>query len=383
MSLVSVYGWKPVVLVGLGGPTPPQDQEHTQEPQEPRDTLQPERSPPGSPMPKLRHLQIHLHRLPDFMLPPRPQRADRADAHSRPKSPELVARPAASRSPRPPTEPPPAPPLPVTPAPAPPAPAPPGPVARPPLRTLQVCLYRLPPALLHSHLHKHTSAPQPPKPLQPLEAPQLLKPSQPLKPPQPLEAPQPPKLPQTPEASQPLKAPQPPKPPQPSEAPQLPQAAPNPPQTDILTNPSGPERPESEAQAESEVQPSDRDETVQKNTPELPHAESQEEEEQEDDGWAEVTEEEDAESVNGTVLQHCPRTDPQYVLHPQNPAESASLNTVTGSTNGFPQKGLLQNKYKIRVDFKVSALPHSIRRHLRSICFVSSGRINIVRIRSG
>ncbi|XP_068567242.1 histone-lysine N-methyltransferase 2B isoform X3 [Cebidichthys violaceus] len=33
----------------------------------------------------------------------------------------------------------------------------------------------------------------------------------------------------------------------------------------------------------------------------------------------------------------------------KNPAECAS---VTGLTNGFPQKGLLQNKYKIRVDFK-------------------------------
>nr|XP_046273400.1 histone-lysine N-methyltransferase 2B isoform X2 [Scatophagus argus] len=36
----------------------------------------------------------------------------------------------------------------------------------------------------------------------------------------------------------------------------------------------------------------------------------------------------------------------------KNPAECASLNTLTGLTNGFPQKGLLQNKYKIRVDFK-------------------------------
>ncbi|CAK6949284.1 histone-lysine N-methyltransferase 2B isoform X2 [Scomber scombrus] len=34
----------------------------------------------------------------------------------------------------------------------------------------------------------------------------------------------------------------------------------------------------------------------------------------------------------------------------KNPAECASVNT--GLTNGFPQKGLLQNKHKIRVDFK-------------------------------
>ncbi|XP_070702123.1 histone-lysine N-methyltransferase 2B isoform X2 [Pempheris klunzingeri] len=36
----------------------------------------------------------------------------------------------------------------------------------------------------------------------------------------------------------------------------------------------------------------------------------------------------------------------------KSPAECASVNTLTGLTNGFPQKGLLQNKYKIRVDFK-------------------------------
>ncbi|XP_045913778.1 histone-lysine N-methyltransferase 2B isoform X3 [Micropterus dolomieu] len=35
----------------------------------------------------------------------------------------------------------------------------------------------------------------------------------------------------------------------------------------------------------------------------------------------------------------------------KNPAECASVNTLPGLTNGFPQRGL-QNKYKIRVDFK-------------------------------
>lgn len=58
-------------------------------------------------------------------------------------------------------------------------------------------------------------------------------------------------------------------------------------------------------------------------------------------------------SVKGTVLS-CPTTDPQYVLRSQNPAECASVNTPTGITNGFPQRGLLQSKHKIRVDFKVS-----------------------------
>uniref|UniRef100_UPI0037E73F0E histone-lysine N-methyltransferase 2B isoform X2 n=1 Tax=Semicossyphus pulcher TaxID=241346 RepID=UPI0037E73F0E len=36
----------------------------------------------------------------------------------------------------------------------------------------------------------------------------------------------------------------------------------------------------------------------------------------------------------------------------KNPAECASVNVPTGLTNGFPQKGLLQSKFKIRVDFK-------------------------------
>ncbi|CAM9165322.1 unnamed protein product [Lampetra planeri] len=52
------------------------------------------------------------------------------------------------------------------------------------------------------------------------------------------------------------------------------------------------------------------------------------------------------------TLQNSPATDPHYVLHSQNPAECTSVNTLTGLTNGFPQKGLLQNKHKIRVDFK-------------------------------
>uniref|UniRef100_A0A3B3VJD6 [histone H3]-lysine(4) N-methyltransferase n=1 Tax=Poecilia latipinna TaxID=48699 RepID=A0A3B3VJD6_9TELE len=36
----------------------------------------------------------------------------------------------------------------------------------------------------------------------------------------------------------------------------------------------------------------------------------------------------------------------------KNPPECASVNTQTGLTNGFPQKGVLQHKHKIRVDFK-------------------------------
>lgn len=77
-------------------------------------------------------------------------------------------------------------------------------------------------------------------------------------------------------------------------------------------------------------------------------------EQQEDKGGDQPEEEEDDNSVKATVLKNCQTTDPHYVLRSQNPAECASVNTLTGLTNGFPQKGLLQNKYKIRVDFKVS-----------------------------
>ncbi|CAL9691615.1 unnamed protein product [Knipowitschia caucasica] len=50
------------------------------------------------------------------------------------------------------------------------------------------------------------------------------------------------------------------------------------------------------------------------------------------------------------VVMNCHNTDTHYFLRPQNP-EYASLNG-TGLTNGFSLKGLLQTKYKIRVDFK-------------------------------
>lgn len=88
------------------------------------------------------------------------------------------------------------------------------------------------------------------------------------------------------------------------------------------------------------------------------HTELQEgkQEEQKDEQGHQPEEEEDV-SVKGTVLQNCPTTDPRYVLRSQSPAECASVNTLPGLTNGFTQKGLLQNKYKIRVDFKVSLLP--------------------------
>lgn len=85
-----------------------------------------------------------------------------------------------------------------------------------------------------------------------------------------------------------------------------------------------------------------------------PHVKLQESthKEQEDERWAQPEEEKD--SVKRTVLKNCPTIDPPYVLRSQNAAECVSVNTLTGVTNGFPQRGLSQNKHKIRVDFKVS-----------------------------
>lgn len=76
--------------------------------------------------------------------------------------------------------------------------------------------------------------------------------------------------------------------------------------------------------------------------------------EQEERRLEQAEEDKSDSSVKETVLQNCPTTDPHSVLRSQNPAECTSVNTPTGLTNGFPQKGLSQNTYKIRVDFKVS-----------------------------
>ncbi|KAM4725415.1 histone-lysine N-methyltransferase 2B isoform 2-T2 [Anableps anableps] len=76
----------------------------------------------------------------------------------------------------------------------------------------------------------------------------------------------------------------------------------------------------------------------------------QKQQEQEDTHGVQHEEDKATSSVKETRLQSCPTTDPQYVLRSQNPPECASVNTLTGLTNGFPQKGVLQ--HKIRVDFK-------------------------------
>lgn len=74
--------------------------------------------------------------------------------------------------------------------------------------------------------------------------------------------------------------------------------------------------------------------------------------EQEDNRGNRPEEEKEEDSITWTVLNNCP-TDLHYLLRSQNPAECPAVNTLSGLTCGVPQKGLSQNKHKIRVDFKV------------------------------
>ncbi|KAM9385684.1 LOW QUALITY PROTEIN: histone-lysine N-methyltransferase 2A [Pholidichthys leucotaenia] len=117
------------------------------------------------------------------------------------------------------------------------------------------------------------------------------------------------------------------------------------------------EHPKSEVKHCNIKMDTDRLNTVQNEQTELlclPHpVECKEDmkEEQEEKRW-EPPKEDNVDSVKQTVLQKRPTTDSHYVLRSQNPAESSSLNSMAGLTNGFPQKGVLQNKHKIRVDFK-------------------------------
>lgn len=55
----------------------------------------------------------------------------------------------------------------------------------------------------------------------------------------------------------------------------------------------------------------------------------------------------------GMGLQRPPGIDPHCVLPSQNAAEGSSLSAPVGFPNGFPQKGPVLDKTKIRVDFKV------------------------------
>ncbi|KAI3358673.1 hypothetical protein L3Q82_015076 [Scortum barcoo] len=271
------------------------EQENTEE-TEPRETL-PETSPPRSPKPKLqKQLQIHLHRLPDSVLLSLPQQLaqcpDQCATQLHPTLSQLVTQPASSL---PTAQPPPE--LPPVMHPA--SPPSPHPIADTPQKSLVLRLHRLPQSVVKSVLHLQKQTPSSPErqTIQDSEVPSEL----------------------------------------------CIQGCP-----------------------ESEVQHSDvrtytdsdnTDKTVHKTvhmSPQTVHPELQEgtQEEQEDERGVLPEEEEKDKFVKETVLKNCPATDTHYVLRSQNPAEFASVNTPTGLTNGFPQKGLLQNKYKIRVDFK-------------------------------
>lgn len=274
---------------------------------EPRETL-PETSPSRSPMPKLQQLQIHLHRLPDFILQSAlslpqqlPQCLDRCHAQSHPELSQLVTQPAISHSSHSMTRSPSALSLPVT---HPASLLSSHPITDFPQKSLILRLHRLPQSLVQSTLHLHKCM---------------------------------------------------------SASSQQPQSMLHPSRTEVSPKLSFQGRLLSEVQysALTETDRANKDKTVHRTVlPQTvgPHTELQEgkQEERQDERGHQPEEEKEDDSVKGTVVQNCPTTDPHCVLRSQNPAECASVNTLTGLTNGFPQKGQLQNKYKIRVDFKVS-----------------------------
>ncbi|XP_026155382.1 histone-lysine N-methyltransferase 2A isoform X2 [Mastacembelus armatus] len=271
---------------------------------EPRETL-PETSPPRSPMPKLQQqLQIHLHRLPDSilqsphsLLQQLPKYLDKCTAMLCPKLMQPVKQPAISHSSHSTTQCAPELSQPET---QPASSLSPHPITDSPQKSLLVRLHRLPQSVVLSALNLHkcisTSSQQHPQPV--LHS-ALIKIS--------------PKVCFQGHPNSEMQRP------------------------DVLTAC----RANKNKTVQVPPQTLDPDTEVQEGT----------QEEQEAKQGDHLEEEKDA-LLKETVLQNCPTTDPQYVLHSQTPAECASVNTLTGLTNGFPQKGLLQNKYKIRVDFK-------------------------------
>ncbi|KAM8840679.1 histone-lysine N-methyltransferase 2B isoform 2-T2 [Spinachia spinachia] len=285
---------------GAGG-RPRAYKENTEETQ-PRETL-PETSPARSQMPKLQQqLQIHLHRLPDFILQsalslPKqsPQTPDQCLSLSHPLMSQLITHPAISRSNSTPADPPPRA-QPVAPTDSPLLPQTKKDCTQ---KSLLLRLHRLPRTLVQSalHLHKCTSSPS----RQHLQS--ILHSA-------PTEAPSKSFFQQRSRAQHPV----------------------------LLTA----------------TRRANKGRTVQVPPQTVDsHTELQVcKQEEQKDGRVDPPEEDNGASVGETVLENCLPTDQHYVLRSQNPAECASVNTLTGLTNGFPQKGLLQNKFKIRVDFK-------------------------------
>ncbi|XP_029920057.1 histone-lysine N-methyltransferase 2B isoform X2 [Myripristis murdjan] len=280
--------------------------EQETEVREPREPIQ-ETSPPRSPKPRLQQqLQIHLYRLPDLMVQsalPFPQQlpqcreqctsqSPHSITQSPPKCPQPVTQPATPHSTHSIIQ----------------SQSPPESPQSLPQPSLQLRLHRLPQSVVQAALQVHKSVPSPPKAPQPimhkaLSVPQLL---------------------EQPVLQLGLQ--------------QLPESA-----VQHLENLSQRLRVDRgmKVQRALQVHPQtvDPDSLVQKGT----------QEEQEDEQGDQSEEDEDT-SVK--ELQSKPRTDTDYLIHSQNPAECASVNTLVGFTNGFPQKGLSQNKHKIRVDFK-------------------------------
>lgn len=264
-------------------------------------------------MPKLQQqLQIRLHRLPDFILQSSlylplqlGQFVEQCTAQSHPFLSQLLTLPAISHALHSTTQSPPELSQPVT---HPASPLPPDPITDSPHKSLLLRLQRLPQSVLQSPLHLHNYIS--------------------------------------------------------SSSKQHPESILHPSPTDVSSKLCFQGQPESKVQNPdvlTETHTANNNKTVHKTVQELhqtvdPPTELQESthEEQEDERRDQPEEEEEEDSVKGTVLKNCPTIDPHYVLRSQNPAECASVNTLTGLNNGFPQRGLLQNKHKIRVDFKVS-----------------------------
>ncbi|KAM7384412.1 hypothetical protein PAMA_011659 [Pampus argenteus] len=287
------------------------EQENTEE-SESRETL-PESNLPRSPLLK-QQLQIHLHRLPDFVLQSAlllpqhlSQYLDRCAAQSHPEMCKPVTQLAISHSPHPITQSSPELSLPVT---QPDSPLSPHPITDSSQKTLLLRLHRLPQSVVESalHMHKCTSSSSSSSSLSSLQHPQSI----------PHSALTGSKLCLEGHSVSEVQHP------------------------DVLTERDRADKEKPVHQVEQELrQTVDPDTELQEDT----------HDKQEDEQKDQPEEKEDT-SVEKTVKQNCPTIDPHCVLRSQSPAECASVNTLTGLTNGFPQKGLLQNKHKIRVDFK-------------------------------
>ncbi|KAF0024553.1 hypothetical protein F2P81_023355 [Scophthalmus maximus] len=352
LVLVSVCG---TCLAGwLRQSPPPQEQENTEE-TEARETF-PETSPPRSPVPKLpQQLQIHLYRLPDFVLQSArsltqelPQFLDQCTAQLHPKLAQPVTQTTLSPPSHSTTQSPPELPQRVTQT-----------TISPPSQATTQSPPRLPQPVAHTTICPPSQATT----LSPLELSQAVThPAPPLSPHAMTDFPQKTlllrlhRLPQSVVQSalhlhKFISSP--------SSFQQHPPSKPHSALMEVSSKLCCRGPPESEVQHPdvlTQTNRANKDETVrvpsQTVDPDSGLQEGKRDEQEDTQVDPPDDEKDEGASVKETVLKHCPATDTHYVLRSQNPAECASVNTLTGFTNGFPHKGLLQNKYKIRVDFK-------------------------------